>query len=93
MKRMTTIAVFSVTLAIASAYVYSQREARNRSYEYCTTRAYGWPFPSRIDNCECDGHGGLTEYPRHAKIWNAGSALMLSVVVAGAAQMLLGVRR
>ena len=93
MKLGITIAVFVVTLLISGSYVYSQRSARNSLYEFCTTRAYGWPFAWQIDNCECDGQGGQTEFPPLAKIWSASAALMLSVVAAGTAHLALRSRR
>lgn len=55
---------------------------RNDFYEFCTTRAYGYPFAWRIDNCLCDGRGGRTVYPVHAMILNplmlVGAAFVLS---------------
>jgi hypothetical protein len=81
--KFVAIAIFVLTLLVSGSYVYSQRNARNSFGEFCTTRVYGWPFPTRIENCECDGHGGLTEFPPHARLWNAGAVLIFSMVAAG----------
>ena len=88
-----TIAVFLLTLLISGSYVYSQRTARNQFEEYCTTRAYGWPFPNRIEHCECDGKGGLTEHRPFASIWNASTALAFSMLTVGAFRFSLKIRR
>jgi hypothetical protein len=91
--KIVTITVFVLTLLISGSYVYSQRNARNSFGEFCTTRIYGWPFPTRIDNCECDGHGGLTEYPPQAHLWNASTVLICSTLTAGGSHLLTKVRR
>ncbi len=40
---------------------------RNPFFEFCTTRAYGWPLPWRIDYCPCDSapdhNQERTDYP------------------------------
>lgn len=70
-----TILVFLLSLLLGGWIVYSLRDTRNGWYEFCTTRAYGWPFAWRIDNCECDGQGGLTESPTSSLIMNLGAIL------------------
>lgn len=76
MFRYVRTKVFLMALAAAGLVLYSQRN--NEYPDYCTTKAYGWPLPWRIDNCECDGRGGLTEYPTESVVWN------LSLALAGA---------
>ncbi|MEM7146801.1 MAG: hypothetical protein AAF591_16835 [Verrucomicrobiota bacterium] len=29
-------------------------EKRNQWFEFCTTKAYGWPLPWRVDYCACE---------------------------------------
>lgn len=84
-----TIAVLSLWLSVGGAYMYSQRNARNDVYEVCTTRAYGWPYPWKIENCECDGKGGLTELDPSAHYWNGGIVLLSALVAAGCFRLLL----
>lgn len=78
-----TLGIFLASLLAGSLLVYSQRNARNDYFEYCTTKAYGFPYPWLIENCPCDGRGGLTEYPTQAKLWNAMAALALAGVFSG----------
>ena len=84
------IFVFLLSALTGGAYVYSRRDARNGDYEFCTTRAYGWPFATRIDHCECDGRGGLTEHLAAAKYWNAGAVLLFAEMMAGCVYLLPG---
>jgi hypothetical protein len=42
----------------------------NDSFQFCTTKAYGWPLPWRIDYCECKG--STTVYPASHMLINAG---------------------
>lgn len=42
--------------------------------EFCTTKAYGWPFPWRIDYCPCEG--GKTAFPVSSVVGNAGVLLV-----------------
>ena len=30
-------------------------KAKNDFFQFCTTKAYGWPAPWKIDYCECEG--------------------------------------
>lgn len=43
----------------------------NDFFQFCTTKAYGWPTPWKIDYCECEGT--KTVYPTMNKIVNLGS--------------------
>jgi hypothetical protein len=87
--KLVTLAVFLLSLLVSGGYVHSQRNARNNLFEYCTTKAHGWPYPWRIDNCPCDGCGGLKEFPPEAKLWNGGAVLLLSGMTAGALHLVL----
>jgi len=64
--------------AIEAAFANTE----NDFFQFCTTKAYGWPAPWKIDYCECEGV--KTAYPATSKIMNfaaiavcgiAGSAL------------------
>ena len=79
MKR-PTIFAFLLSVLLGGLTVYSLRHTRNDFYEYCTTRAFGWPFAWRIDNCECDGQGGLTECPASTLAMNSGAVLCFGIV-------------
>ncbi|WP_157211029.1 hypothetical protein [Verrucomicrobium spinosum] len=79
----STLVIFLTSLLAGSLLVCSQRNARNGYFEYCTTKAYGFPYPWLIENCPCDGRGGLTEHPTQAKLWNAMAALALAGVFSG----------
>lgn len=50
----------------------------NPYYDYCTTTGAGVPFPHRIDYCECDGMGGVTQHKPMAFIYNLAVALLIS---------------
>ncbi|RBP44563.1 hypothetical protein DES53_104384 [Roseimicrobium gellanilyticum] len=76
MLRHARTLVFFIALGAAGWFLYAHRN--DKENEYCTTYSYGSPFPWRIENCECDGRGGLTEYPMDSVVWN------LSLALAGA---------
>ncbi|MEM9018539.1 MAG: hypothetical protein AAGC68_16130, partial [Verrucomicrobiota bacterium] len=58
-----------IALIAAGAVEASLAQSRNTLFEFCTTKAYGWPAPWRMDYCEC---GGLkTEYPFKSMLINA----------------------
>ena len=40
----------------------------NDFFQFCTTKAYGWPAPWKIDYCACEG--ARTTYPAISKIMN-----------------------
>lgn len=82
MKR-PTIFIFLVSVLLSSLIVYSLRHTRNDWYEFCTTHAFGWPFAWRIENCECDGQGGLVEVPPSALALNSGVVVAFGIATAG----------
>jgi hypothetical protein len=45
--------VFMIVLWAEGLLLYHLRDYK--SNDYCTAYSYGWPYPWRIDNCECDG--------------------------------------
>ena len=57
----------------------------NDFFQFCTTKAYGWPAPWKIDYCECEGT--KTTYPRTSKIVNlstiVGSGIIGFVIFGG----------
>lgn len=65
-------------LCLSTAGLWAVAGWHNGAFEYCTTEAYGLPFPWRINNCLCDGNGGLTEFP----IWTSSLNALLGLVAA-----------
>ena len=60
----------------------------NDSFQFCTTKAYGWPAPWKIAYCECEG--GETIYPKLSVLVN------LSTIIGGGIAgfiLLLGIKR
>jgi len=45
----------------------------NDFFQFCTTKAYGWPAPLRIEYCLCEGE--RTDFPAWAKLANGGLVL------------------
>jgi len=70
-----------IGLIASATALFALRHSRNGFFEYCTTTAYGMPFPWEIDHCPCDGRGGLIEHPVWASVLNIGSALLAAYVV------------
>jgi hypothetical protein len=64
------LAVAGLEAALASV--------ENDFFQFCTTKAYGWPAPWRIDYCECEG--AKTVYPASGKFMNAGAVVGSGVV-------------
>ena len=85
MKCSTKVLFLSMLLVVATG-LFLLRHARNDFFEYCTTRAYGLPLPWRVDNCECDGRGGLTEYPGIYAVLNCASGTGLALLLSLAAR-------
>ena len=50
----------------------------NDFFQFCTTKAYGWPAPWRIDSCECEG--GMTTFPAGSKIANFSTIAGIGIV-------------
>ena len=92
MKR-PPIFVFAISVLLGGLIVYSLRHTRNDWYEFCTTRAFGWPFAWRIDNCECDGQGGLTEFPSSTLALNSGMVVAFGIVTASLFHIFTELRR
>lgn len=92
MKR-PTIFVFLFSVLLGGLVVYSLRHSRNDWYEFCTTKAFGWPFAWQIDNCECDGQGGRTEFPSSTLALNLGVVIGFGIVTASLFHRLAGLRR
>ena len=59
-------AIVAVFVAGSIEAVFAKTE--NDFFQFCTTKAYGWPAPWRIDYCECEG--AKTVHPPTSKIVN-----------------------
>jgi hypothetical protein len=65
--RIGLIAGIAVIIS-AGAVVGAFAKTENALYEFCTTKAYGWPAPWRIDYCGCEG--SKTVFPSSSKVVN-----------------------
>jgi len=45
--------IILITAAILAAMFLLTHSTRNQSFEFCTAKAYGSPFPWSYDGCEC----------------------------------------
>ena len=73
--------VFLVSLILGGVVLYLMRDTENIGFEYCTMKAYGFPYAWRIDNCLCDGKGGQTVYPSIAPWINCSSVIIGSLLM------------
>jgi len=78
-KRYVIFSILTISISIILCVHFSQN--RNDWFEYCTTRAYGLPFPWIIENCLCDGRGGQTTYPIIFWIFNVLIFLIPGIVI------------
>jgi len=62
-----------IVMLIVGSLVAVMAHSENDSFQFCTTKAYGWPAPWKIDYCECEG--GQTIYPPLSAIINVGLIL------------------
>jgi len=62
-----------IVMLIVGSLVAVMARSENDSFQFCTTKAYGWPAPWKIDHCECEG--GQTIYPALSAIINVGLIL------------------
>ena len=46
-------------------------KTENDFFQFCTTKAYGWPAPWKIEYCECEG--AETVYPAFCPVVNVGA--------------------
>jgi hypothetical protein len=60
-----------IAMLVAGAIVTSLAKSENLCYEFCTTKAYGWPTPWKIEYCECEG--AKTVHPVASRIVNLSS--------------------
>ncbi|MDF1739809.1 MAG: hypothetical protein P1U86_11675 [Verrucomicrobiales bacterium] len=78
------IVALVVTIA-AGAIEAALAQTENDFFQFCTTKAYGWPAPWRIDYCECEG--AKTVYPARSKVVNlfaiGGSGFLAFAFVSG----------
>jgi hypothetical protein len=70
MNRPLTTGLIAGIVAIVSVGAIEAvlANAENDFFQFCTTKAYGWPAPWKIDYCECEG--ARTTYPAISKIMN-----------------------
>jgi hypothetical protein len=70
MKRPLKVGLISgiVAMVMAGSVVAAFAKTENDFFQFCTTKAYGWPAPWRIDYCECEG--SKTTFPTTSKIVN-----------------------
>ena len=71
------IKYYNISFLITLILVVLFRNERNPFSEFCTTRAYGYPFPIKMAYCECEG-GVTVFFPNEFIIGN----LILIVVIA-----------
>jgi hypothetical protein len=66
-----------IAMTAAGAIVALLAKSENDFYQFCTTKAYGWPLPWKVVYCECEG--AKTVHPVSSRIGNlsfvAGSGL------------------
>jgi hypothetical protein len=81
MKRSLKSGIFSgiAAIVVAVSLVAALSKTENDFFQFCTTKAYGWPAPWKIDYCECEG--SKTVYPTTSKIAN--SLLVVGSGIAG----------
>jgi hypothetical protein len=76
---------FAITAGLITAVMLSTLPQRNEAFEFCTTRAFGFPFPWRVEWCLCERE---SNWPEQAFYW--GANLLLA---SGAAAALTWVAR
>lgn len=87
MKRPLKIGLIAGFAAIITAGVIETALAKteNDLFQFCTTKAYGWPTPWKIDYCECED--AKTTFPASSRIENlsalAGSGLIGFALIGG----------
>ena len=75
-----------IMMLIVGSLVALMARSENDYFQSCTTKAYGWPTPWRIDNCECEG--GQTIYPPLNATINIGLVLASGLVGIAASKCL-----
>lgn len=73
----------ALAAGVAGGVLLLTAGAENDFFQFCTTKAYGWPAPWRIEYCLCGGGG--TVRPASSRAVNLGLA-----AGAGLAGFLLG---
>jgi hypothetical protein len=67
----------AIAMLVIGSLVALSAPLENGYFEFCTTKAYGWPAPWKIDYCLCEG--GETIYPRLSATINIGIALAAGI--------------
>lgn len=57
-----------IAMVVAGSVIAVLAKAENDFFQFCTTKAYGWPAPWKIDYCECEG--SKTTFPKASKLVN-----------------------
>ena len=70
------IKYYIISFLITLIPIVLYKNERNTSAEFCTTRAYGWPFPIKMEYCECNG--GVTVSPPNEFI--IGNLILIVVI-------------
>lgn len=73
MKKPLQIGLIAGLVAILAigALEAALAKSENDFFQFCTTKAYGWPAPWAIEYCECEG--ATTVHPTTSKIVNVGA--------------------
>lgn len=72
-----TILFFAIALGLLATVAWTP----NGAFEFCTTRAWGLPFPWRVDYCPCEGGNSVTPIP--CVVLNLGLAASAGLAGAG----------
>jgi hypothetical protein len=60
-----------IAMVGAGVIVTSLANSENKFYQFCTTKAYGWPTPWKVEYCKCEG--AKMVYPVSSRIVNLSS--------------------
>ena len=79
----------AITAGLITALMLTTLSRRNDAFEFCTTRAFGFPFPWRVEWCLCERE---SNWPAQLFYWGAnlllasGAAAALTWVARGLAR-------
>ena len=75
-KEKLFVSIISMTL-VGSLMAFMAK-AENDFFQFCTTKAYGWPLPWKIDHCLCEK--GASNFPVFYIIVNIGVVFGFGIV-------------
>jgi len=90
---MTRYLPFLITILALGGLVALLAGTRNGMAEFCTTRAYGWPFAMHYDYCPCGTMMGNDPAPKWAMIANGILVVLVGTLVQGMTGMGRGKRQ